>query len=55
MTIEEALNILCESHTRDHPELGYEIPMGALPPRYINQSDYVEAWGVVRKHIKFHE
>lgn len=55
MTLEEALHILCDTHTRDHPDLGYEIPYGNMPPPYISMHEYVEAWGVVRKHIKYHQ
>lgn len=56
MTLKEALAILCQVHTRSHPELGFIIEMSATPEeaKYVpgpmkSVFDYEEAWSVVRR------
>ncbi len=46
-----ALKVLSDSHTRDDDTAGYVVEMGSMPPPYIDQSRYVEAWGEVRQFI----
>lgn len=56
MTLYEALAILCQVHTRSHPELGFIIEIGASPESAAHVPgpmksvhDYVAAWEIVRK------
>lgn len=57
MNLKEALAILCQVHTRPHPDLGFIIeastPEEALhlpgPMRYV--FDYEQAWEIVRREV----
>lgn len=57
MTLKEALAILCQVHTRPHPELGFIIentpPEEAmhLPGPMKDVYDYEEAWRVARETV----
>ncbi len=50
MTLQEALKVLCEVHTKDDDQLGYVILYGATPRLEHDHSRYMEAWNVVRWH-----
>jgi hypothetical protein len=50
MTLIEALNILADSHTRDDHAVGFTV--SAMADQFqASRAEYVEAWGVVRKHL----
>ena len=58
MTLKEALAILCQVHTRSHPELGFIIEPRVTPEEALhlpgpmeNVFDYEEAWTIVRKEV----
>jgi hypothetical protein len=52
MPLTQALGILARVHTRDDPELGCIVLMGATPPPlYDSHADYTEAWRSVRHAI----
>ena len=47
-----AIECLCRVHTRDDPELGFIVQMGAVPGDYcVNERDYVESWRALREII----
>ncbi len=55
MTLKEALAVLCQVHTRSHPELGFIIEPRVTPEEALHLPgpmktiyDYDEAWEVVR-------
>ena len=55
MTLKEALAILCQVHTRPHPDLGFIIESSTpeealhLPGPMKSVFDYEAAWELVRK------
>ena len=51
MTLNEALTILVEAHTRDDPAIGFKI----LPTAELTfvSGSYPGAWEVVRKYLGF--
>lgn len=55
MTLEQALHILASIHTRDNDETGFVVIAGATihnaPLFSWSQSDYIEAWRVVRDAV----
>lgn len=57
MTLKEALAILCQVHTRSHPELGFIIEASTpedalhLPGPMRSVFDYETAWEIVRKEV----
>lgn len=58
MTLPEALAILCQVHTRSHPEFGFIIESRTTPEEALklpgpmkNVFDYEMAWEVVRKEV----
>ena len=58
MTLKEALAILCQVHTRSHPEFGFIIEDVTsleeaimLPGPMKSVFDYEMAWEVVRREV----
>lgn len=56
MCLVQALHILIGVHTRDDPEIGFTVIMGATPHEftggsYDSHASYVEAWRVVRRAL----
>lgn len=57
MTLKQALAVLCQVHTRPHPELGFIVESASLeealhlPGPMKSVYDYEEAWAVVRAEI----
>jgi hypothetical protein len=58
MTLKEALAVLCQVHTRPHPDLGFIVENMAIPEEALhlpgpmkNVHDYDHAWEVVRKEV----
>ena len=51
MSLEAALEMLVEVHTRDDDLVGYQVMMGAQPRTWHNRGRYLEAWEVARRHI----
>lgn len=56
MTLKEALAVLCQVHTRSHPELGFIIEPRQTPEEALHLPgpmksvfDYEQAWEVVRR------
>ena len=56
MTLKEALAILCQVHTRSHPELGFIVESRCTPEEALHIPgpmkdvyDYETAWEVVRR------
>lgn len=54
MTLDQALNILADFHTRDDDQVGFVVHMSAghhyAPWR--SDADYVTAWRTVRAHLR---
>jgi hypothetical protein len=50
MSLERALNILADFHTRDDSFAGFTVHQTGYDMRW-SQHDYVEAWKVVRVYI----
>jgi hypothetical protein len=54
MPLSQAMRILCDIHTRDNAECGFDIIGGASPDRFSyslamrEPGDYAEAWAVLR-------
>lgn len=49
-----AIECLCRVHTRDDPETGFTVVMGAKPAPWENgvgEVDYVQAWKAMRSII----
>jgi hypothetical protein len=54
MTLDKALHILAEIHTRQDVRSGFCILVGASPETnapWIKPSDYVAAWKAVREQL----
>ena len=53
MTLDRALYILAQVHTRDDVQTGFNVQMGAMPDYFApcSHSEYVEAWKAVREHV----
>lgn len=56
MSLDQALHILASVHTRDDDAIGFHVRMGVSEVGWqagheCSQSDYIEAWKVVRDHI----
>lgn len=52
MTLDQAIRIVCDGHTRDDPRIGYTVesmPQVRFGP--YSPEDYVKAWGVLRAHV----
>lgn len=51
MTLDKALLVLAESHTRDNDFSGFTVE--STRDRYVRWSDhdYIEAWKIVRQHL----
>ena len=50
MSLDEALWILERSHTRDDEITGYVVETLPRYDYHCSQSQYLEAWGVMRAH-----
>lgn len=51
MTLDTAIHILCEMHTRDDERVGVLVyPTASYEFRRFSQSDVIKAWGVLREH-----
>lgn len=54
MTLDQALDVLICVHTRDDPQTGFVIEIGAAPQHVgMPQAEYVQAWRVAREYNKF--
>ncbi len=54
ITLDQALDVLIRVHTRDDPKTGFAVETGAAPHHVgMPQSDYVQAWRVVREYNHF--
>ena len=52
MPLCHALRVLAETHTKDDPEVGYQVHGSAnLHFAPHGRGDYIEAWGVVRRAV----
>lgn len=51
MTLDEALQILAESHTRDDDFSGFTVESTRDPLGRWTRYEYVEAWKAVRQHL----
>jgi hypothetical protein len=51
MSLDKALFILADTHTRDDDLAGFVVMAGARPEFRFSQSDYIQAWGTVRRHL----
>lgn len=54
MTLDLALRVLADVHTRDDLQFGFIVSAGAHPYDHLtpwSPSDYLEAWRVVRAHL----
>jgi hypothetical protein len=54
MTLQRAMAILAEVHTRPDDEVGFTVTIGAIPDRWslplgCAAEDYIEAWRVLRE------
>ena len=52
MPLGAALQILCDVHTRDNPEIGFELMMGATyepHAHWFAPEEYLRAWEAVRR------
>ena len=52
MTLEQAIRVLCEIHTRDDFGVGFQVVMEPRFSPWITQDHYVKAWRVVREIAK---
>lgn len=53
MKLDQALHILVSVHTRDDDVTGFVVKVGAQPdPFEWSRSQYLEAWEVVRRHLR---
>jgi hypothetical protein len=57
MSLQRAMAILAEVHTRPHPEVGFTVTVGATPDRWslpigYAAEDYIEAWRVLREQVE---
>lgn len=50
MTLEHALRILADCHTRDDALSGFVVEMSPHM-HWHSQHDYIQAWAELRKHI----
>lgn len=54
MTLDQALHVLAEIHTKDDDATGFVLLIGAHANDYRTQwtqADHIEAWRVVRQHL----
>lgn len=53
MTLDAALHILARAHTRDDDQMGFVVETTArlLPLHDVALSEYIIAWGVVRREL----
>lgn len=52
MTLDRALVILADVHTRDDDLAGFLVEVGPTFMLRYGQDEYIEAWRIVREHIR---
>lgn len=51
MTLDDALNILADFHTRDDDVAGFRVHKMGIYGAHWSPSDYIEAWKTVRAYL----
>lgn len=54
MTLDQALRVLADIHTKDDHQVGFVFMVGATAHRGLTQwsvDDHINAWRVVRQHL----
>lgn len=54
MSLDQALRILVDVHTKDDAQTGFVFLVGATPDRFMSPwspADHIEAWKTVREHL----